>query len=143
MTAQLLPQICILIFLVILGLIIGSFLNVVIYRLPRGASLVSPRSSCVNCSRVLGVFDLIPFAGYIMLGGRCRYCRAPISPRYPLGEVLAAVIIIFTYMIFNFSPLFFNYTVLFYILQVISFIDLEKYIIPNRLILPLLIWSLI
>jgi len=116
---------------------------VAIYRLPRGASLISPRSSCANCGRVLGVFDLIPVAGYIMLRGRCRYCRAPISPRYPLGELLAAVIIIFTYVTFNFSPLFIKYTVFFYILQVISFIDLEKYIIPNRLILPLLIWSLI
>ena len=143
MTTQLLLQICVFIFLLMLGLVIGSFLNVVIYRLPLGASLISPRSSCVNCGRVLGVFDLIPAAAYIMLGGRCRYCRAPISPRYPFGELLAAMIIIITYIIFDFSPLFFKYTVLFYILQVISFIDLEKYIIPNRLVLPLFIWSLI
>lgn len=143
MSIQLLLEICILVFLFILGLLIGSFLNVAAYRLPNGASLISPRSSCVTCGRALGVFDLVPIAAYIVLKGRCRYCRAPISPRYPVGELLAAVIIIFTYTLFGFSPLFFKYTVFFYILQVITFIDLETYIIPNRLVLTLLLWSLI
>ncbi len=74
------------------GLIVGSFLNVVIYRLPRGESLVRPGSHCPSCRGAIAVYDNIPVFGYLWLGGRCRSCRARISPRYPAIELLTGLV---------------------------------------------------
>lgn len=73
-----------------LGLIIGSFLNVMIYRLPRGETLLRPRSHCPACEHPLSIIDLIPLLGYLFRRGRCAYCSEPISLRYPLVELLTA-----------------------------------------------------
>lgn len=70
----------------VIGLVIGSFLNVCIYRFPRGKSIVSPPSACGNCGHRLGVLDMIPVLSYFMLGGKCRYCGMPYSARYALVE---------------------------------------------------------
>jgi len=74
-------------FFFLCGLCFGSFLNVIVYRLPKHLSLVSPPSRCPSCKRRLGVIDLVPLAGYLIIGGRCRSCGIKISPRYPLVEL--------------------------------------------------------
>ena len=74
----------------VIGLVVGSFLNVCIYRLPEGKSIVSPPSACGNCGHRLGVLDMIPVLSYFLLGGKCRYCSMPYSPRYALVELLTA-----------------------------------------------------
>ena len=84
----------------VLGLIIGSFLNVCIYRLPERRSIAWPRSSCPHCGRRLAPRDLVPVLSYLRLGGRCRYCREPISPHYPIvdlatGMFFAAVVAVY------------------------------------------------
>lgn len=73
------------------GCCMGSFYNVCIYRLPRGESLVKPRSHCTSCGHTLGVYDLVPVVSYLALGGRCRYCKSSVSPRYMLVEVLCGI----------------------------------------------------
>lgn len=128
-------------FLTLIGLIIGSFLNVVIYRYPRSKSLLFPLSTCVQCNKVLHAYDLIPIFSFIYLKGRCRHCGVNISWRYPLVEFLTALIFINSYLNHGFNPLFFKYAVIFSMLLVISFIDLDKGIIPNHLVLLLFLWS--
>src|SRR6266550_4282072 len=86
-------------FLFILGACVGSFLNVVVWRLPRGESLVSPPSHCPKCNHKLAWFDNVPILGWIMLRGRCRYCAAPISPRYPIVEFATAALFAATYLL--------------------------------------------
>jgi len=76
----------------VLGLLIGSFLNVVIHRLPRGESLLHPGSHCPACNAKIAPWDNVPVLAWLWLGGRCRRCRAPISPRYPLIELLTALV---------------------------------------------------
>lgn len=73
------------------GLVIGSFLNVVIYRLPRGQSVVAPASRCPSCGTTLRALDNVPVLSWLLLGRKCRYCRAPISARYPAIELLTGV----------------------------------------------------
>src|SRR5687768_13805457 len=78
----------------VLGACIGSFLNVVIYRLPLGQSVVSPPSRCPNCSYRLKWYDNLPIIGWVLLGGRCRQCKNPISIQYPIVELITAVLFI-------------------------------------------------
>ena len=78
--------------LIILGLLTGSFLNVLIYRIPRGQAFVLGRSRCTHCQHDLGILDLIPLASYLFLRGKCRYCKASISIQYPLVEIASALI---------------------------------------------------
>lgn len=94
-------------FLFALGACVGSFLNVVVWRLPRGQSLVSPPSHCPKCQHPLAWFDNIPVFGWILLRGKCRYCREPISPKYPIFEFVTGAIFVFYYVmffIFNIGP---------------------------------------
>ena len=83
--------------LVVLGLVIGSFLNVCIYRLPRGESIVSPRSHCPSCKAFLRWFDNVPLLGYVILRGYCRECKSVISPVYPLVELSTAILFVVQY----------------------------------------------
>lgn len=76
----------------LLGSIAGSFINALSYRLPRGISMVSPRSSCPKCQHVLGIPDLLPILSYLWHGGRCRHCRTPYGPRYLYIELLMAIL---------------------------------------------------
>ncbi|HYF82819.1 MAG TPA: prepilin peptidase [Clostridia bacterium] len=76
------------------GCCAGSFYNVCIYRLPRGESLVRPRSHCTSCGHALGFLDLIPVLSYLTLKGRCRYCKSVVSPRYMLVEIICGIMFV-------------------------------------------------
>ncbi len=121
----------------ILGLVIGSFLNVCIYRIPRGKSIVYPPSSCPSCGLRIKWYDNIPVLSYIVLKGRCRYCKSRISPVYPLVELLTAVYSLLVYLKFGITLNTAFYLIFGYILIVASFIDFFHYIIPDSLTLSL------
>ncbi len=124
------------VFVFLLGLIIGSFLNVCIYRIPRNVSIVLPSSRCPSCNALIKPWDNIPIFSYFFLGGRCRICKSKISLTYPLVESLNAVFYVFILWRFGFSwytPMYFMFSST---LIVISFIDLEFQIIPDKITLP-------
>lgn len=127
------------IFITILGLIIGSFINVCIYRIPSGKSIVSPPSACTGCGSKLKALDLVPVASYIFLKGRCRYCKAAISPRYPLIELLTSVVFLCLFIKFGLSIPFAAYAFLMSILIAVFFIDIDHRIIPDKLVLTAII----
>jgi len=123
-------------FVAALGLAVGSFLNVCIYRLPRGESLVAPRSRCTSCGTQLRWRDNVPVLSYLLLAGRCRTCRAPISPMYPVVEVSAALVAVVSYVRFG-PTLFFVSRVAFALALIVLFvIDLRHRILPNRITVP-------
>ncbi|HEX3015938.1 MAG TPA: prepilin peptidase [Desulfobacteria bacterium] len=124
-------------FIVLLfGLIIGSFLNVCIYRIPRQESIAWPGSHCPDCGYVLKWYDLFPVLSYIFLGGKCRQCRSHISWRYPLVEALTGMLFVLAYRYDGLSAGLIVHLVFLCLLVVIAFIDLEHLIIPNKLVLP-------
>jgi leader peptidase (prepilin peptidase)/N-methyltransferase len=127
------------------GLIVGSFLNVVIYRLPReGLAVSSPkRSFCPSCHNQIAWYDNIPVFSWILLRGQCRSCRTPISIRYPLVELVSGLL---SFIIFYGEGLSFRYAAYFYFsmcLTAIAFIDLEFMVIPDILVRPTYIIGLI
>ncbi|MEF9933804.1 MAG: prepilin peptidase [Clostridium sp.] len=111
------------IFVFILGLIIGSFLNVCIYRIPREESISYPPSNCTGCNSNIMWYDLIPVLSYIILRGKCRHCREKISIQYPIVEVLTGVLFTLIYLEFDFTYRFFFFTILTAVLIVTGFID--------------------
>ncbi|NLO08185.1 MAG: prepilin peptidase [candidate division WS1 bacterium] len=116
----------------LMGAAIGSFLNVVIFRLPRRESLVYPRSRCLSCGEELGVIDLVPVLSYLGLRGRCRHCRRSYSPRYMLVEAFTGLAAVGALQLFGptlKAPLLF---IVFCCLVVVFFIDLDHYIIPDE-----------
>jgi leader peptidase (prepilin peptidase)/N-methyltransferase len=119
----------------ILGFCIGSFLNVVIYRLPRGESIVTGRSHCTHCGKMIAWYDLVPLVSYLLLGGRCRDCNASISWRYPLVECLTAGLFLVLYLHFGPTMALLKYLFLSALLVAVSFIDIEHFLIPNSLVL--------
>lgn len=121
-------------FVCILGLVIGSFLSVVIWRVPRGESIVTPPSHCGSCGTRLKPLDLVPVLSYLFLRGRCRYCHERISLRYPLVEILTAALLAGLYVQAGFGWTFGFYGVLFIILTAVAFIDLDHQIIPDGLV---------
>ncbi len=121
----------ILIFL--LGLILGSFLNVVIYRLQRGLSIVFPGSSCPVCKKPIRFYDNIPLLSYILLKGRCRQCGSSISWRYPFVEGLTALCLLALYLKYGITFQFLSYGILILFLIPISFIDIDKGLVLNKL----------
>ncbi len=123
------------------GLLLGSFLNVCIYRIPRGESIVFPPSHCPQCQHRLGPLELIPLLSFLWQRGRCRHCSAPISWRYPLVELLAAVLLSIVYLRFGWSPELVYYSGLTALLLVISFIDLDTMVIPTQLVGVGMVWA--
>jgi leader peptidase (prepilin peptidase)/N-methyltransferase len=124
------------IFIIIVGLIIGSFLNVVIYRLPLEKSIVSPRSFCPNCQIPIAFYDNIPIIGFIVLRGRCRSCRSKISFQYPLVEIITAFSFWFTFQVYGESILYTVFTCAFFcFLIALALIDLKHMILPDELTL--------
>lgn len=128
--------------LALLGLFFGSFFNVVIYRYREGLSIVQPRSFCPHCKSALQIADLVPVFSYLFLRGRCRYCRKPISFRYCVVELAAAVLFIAPYWRFGLSVDLLKYIPLLSLLLIISLIDLDTKKIPNKFVLIILAWSL-
>jgi leader peptidase (prepilin peptidase)/N-methyltransferase len=121
---------------ILFGATIGSFLNVCIHRLPLRESLVWPGSRCPHCAAPVRWYDNVPLLSYLWLWGRCRDCRAPISARYPLVEGLNAVGYGLIAWRFGFTVLAMVYAVLFSALLVVSVIDLDHMIVPDRVTLP-------
>ncbi len=124
------------IFAFIFGSVVGSFLNVCIYRLPREESIVFPPSRCPSCGKGIRFYHNIPIFGYLALGGKCADCGARISPVYPLVEALAGVMAVAVLAKFGLTIDAVFYLALIYALIVITFIDLEHMIIPNVITIP-------
>ncbi len=127
----------------IYGLIIGSFLNVCIYRIPLGISVVFPRSACPSCGKPIKAYDLIPVISFLILRGKCRNCKAVIGWQYPLVELLAGVLTGVLYLKFGLSIIFLKAVILCYLLIIVSFIDLKYKRIPNLITYPGIIIALI
>jgi leader peptidase (prepilin peptidase)/N-methyltransferase len=126
-----------------LGLIFGSFFNVLIYRMPRGLSIVRPGSHCTSCGRPIKFYDNIPVLSYLLLKGRCRSCHASISWRYPAVELLTALCLVSISLRYGWSVQTIAYGVLVLFLIPISFIDIDNGLILNRLTIPGFILGLI
>jgi leader peptidase (prepilin peptidase)/N-methyltransferase len=124
-----------------LGLIIGSFLNVVAYRLPRGESLVKPRSRCTSCGTEVRALDNVPLLSWLALRGRCRHCQAQISARYPIVELVTGVVFALVAVARGLHPELLLDLPFAAMLIAVANIDLEHRIVPNRILLPLAIWA--
>ena len=125
-----------LVFIFILGTIVGSFLNVCIHRLPRGESVIYPASHCPACGQKLRGLELVPVAGYFILGGRCRYCKKPISFRYPLVELMTGALfagVALAFPLVSFPLEFFAYLIFSSLMIIVFFTDLEQQIIPDSI----------
>ncbi len=130
----------------IFGLMAGSFLNVVIHRLPRGLSVVRPRSSCPSCRRPISWIENVPIASYAALRGRCAGCGARISPRYPAVEAVGGALAVLAVLRFGFTAdAAFAYAFLM-ALTAVTLIDWDFRIIPDRISIPFILaglaWSL-
>jgi leader peptidase (prepilin peptidase)/N-methyltransferase len=130
------PEPLVILFVVLFGLCIGSFLNVCMYRLPRRESLVSPGSRCTSCSRSLSWYENIPVASWIVLGGRCRTCRAPVSGLYPAVELLTAATVLGAYLLYGLTALGIVRALFACSLIVLFVTDLQHKILPNVITLP-------
>jgi leader peptidase (prepilin peptidase)/N-methyltransferase len=120
----------------ILGLAIGSFLNVVIHRVPRGESLITPASHCPSCDAAIKTRHNIPLLSWLVLRGRCATCATPISARYPLVEALTAGLFIAVTLRFGFTAELPAYLYLAAITVALALIDLDAYRLPNAIVLP-------
>ena len=116
----------------IFGSIIGSFLNVCIYRLPKGRSVIFPGSHCPNCTAKIHWYDNIPILSYMILGGKARCCKAKISFRYFIVEVLTAAALLVLFISFGLTPKFFAYSIMVSGLIVATFVDFEIQEIPDE-----------
>lgn len=130
---------------VVVGLVWGSFLNVVIYRLPREKSLVRPPSSCPRCGRRIKWYDNIPVLSYLILRGKCRFCGEKISPVYPAVEALTAAcfFIIYFHNLRYFDLQFFADCIFASSLIALGFIDFFHQIIPDHISIPVLVLALV
>ncbi len=129
----------------ILGLCIGSFLNVVIYRLPNNMSLATPSSHCTNCGYSLKWFDNIPVFSYLFLGGKCRKCKAKISPRYMIVEIVSCVFYLLSVLVFWETSIVYSIisALTSSVLICVFFIDLEHMYIPDRFQIIILAFGLV
>lgn len=130
------PDAILLGYALLLGLCVGSFLNVVIYRLPLGQSLVSPGSRCPKCGYQLRWYDNVPVLSWALLGGRCRRCRTDISIQYPVVEIVTGLLFVLVVWLTPVGPLLVSRLLLVAILIALFGIDLEHQILPNSITLP-------
>ena len=127
----------------VFGAVVGSFLNVCIHRLPLGTSIVRPRSACPHCGRPLAWFENIPIVSYLALRGRCRSCRAPISPRYPTIEALTGAMFALVWWYYGPGMLLVSRLVLGCALIVLFEIDREHQLLPHAVTFPGIIVGLL
>jgi leader peptidase (prepilin peptidase)/N-methyltransferase len=127
----------------VFGLLLGSFLNVCIYRLPQGLSVVTPRSACPSCKQPIAFYDNLPVLSWLILGGRCRHCKERISPRYLLIELLTGLLFLACYWYFGLTLSTLKYCTLAFLLLGLIFTDAETKILPDKLTLPGLALGLI
>src|SRR5246127_4546169 len=114
----------------------GSFLNVCIYRLPLGLSVVTPSSACPNCKQAIAFYDNVPVLSWLILRGRCRHCKTPISPRYLLIEVLTGALFVACYSYFGLTLATLKYCTLSFLLLGLIFTDAETKLLPDKMTLP-------
>jgi leader peptidase (prepilin peptidase) / N-methyltransferase len=119
------------VFVFLFGLIIGSFLNVCIVRIPAHKSVVTPVSACTKCGAPIRPYDNIPVVSYLLLGGKCRGCKTPISPIYPLVELLTALLIYACYRTFGLTAEGLKWAVFSALMIVLVFTDLRERILPD------------
>lgn len=127
----------------ILGLIFGSFANVCIYRLPKGKSIIYPSSFCPNCNKPIKWYDNIPLLSYIILKGKCRYCKNKISIRYFIVEFLTGLLFLLIYKKFGLSYLNFVFDIFILSLIIISFIDIDTFLISDVIVIPCIFLGLL
>lgn len=118
------------------GLVVGSFLNVVSYRMPRGESLIAPGSHCPRCGTAVKPYDNVPVIGWLLLRGRCRACRERISARYPVVELLSAALAVAVVLVKHSAHDIVLGLVLVAVLVPVALIDLDHRLIPNKITLP-------
>ena len=125
-----LPTILLYIVVFLYGIVIGSFINVLIYRIPKKENIVTTRSHCMNCGYQLKWYDLVPLFSYLVLGGKCRKCKAHISVQYPVIEALNGVLYLIVFWKYGMSVDSLVYCLLFSALLALSVIDFRTYEIP-------------
>lgn len=130
-------------FILFFSLLIGSFLNVCICRIPNDQSIAFPPSHCTSCEHRLGAMDLIPLLSFVFLRGKCRYCKSTISIKYPLVELTNALFYMLLYLKFGLTLEYISYAILSSILIIIFFIDLDHQIIPDSLVIAILVISIL
>ena len=127
----------------LLGALIGSFLNVVIHRLPLGESLVSPGSHCPSCGAPVRTRDNVPILSWLLLQGRCRDCGAPISPRYPIVEAITAAAFAAVVAIRGFDDDLWLELPFVACLIALAGIDLDHKLLPNKIVYPMAVWGVV
>jgi leader peptidase (prepilin peptidase) / N-methyltransferase len=123
--------------------VLGSFLNVVIHRLPRGESLVHPRSRCPSCETQIAGYDNIPIVSWLVLRGRCRHCGARISPRYPAVELITALVFAAVVLVRGFDDDLIIELPFVAALIALAGIDLDHKLLPNKIVYPLAAWGVV
>ncbi len=131
------------IIIVVFGFAWGSFLNVLIYRIPRDMSIIQPASSCPSCRKKIKVYDNIPIISYLILGGKCRYCKAKIPLTYPLVEFLTPLSFVLLYIHYSLSFFFFASCLFASAMIVLGFIDFFHMILPDEITLPGLVLAIV
>ncbi len=129
-------QLLIALYVAVLGLLVGSYLNVVIYRIPLGLSTVLPRSRCPACGAPIRALDNLPVLSFLLLGGRCRSCGAGISWRYPLIEACTSLVMVGCYVAFGLRPQALVAAVFACLMIVLAMIDADHMILPDRITWP-------
>jgi prepilin signal peptidase PulO-like enzyme (type II secretory pathway) len=143
MTANIFMTALITLYVFIIGTVIGSFVNVIIYRLPNNQSIVRPRSHCPNCNTALNWKQLLPILSYIIQRGKCSNCHQPISKQYPLIEFVAGIIFVLIFIVLGFTWLTLVYWILAASCIAIFMIDYQYMIIPDKLNLFIFILGII
>ena len=134
--------------LAVVGLILGSFVNALVWRMHEGLSVAHGRSMCPHCKHTLAARDLVPVFSWLMLRGKCRYCKKPISPQYPLVELATSGLFVASYIwwpsVFTGSQeaIFVLWLAILVGLVALAVYDIKWFLLPNKLIYPLSAWRL-
>lgn len=120
----------------VFGLALGSFLNVCIHRLPRGLSVVSPRSACPSCNTPIAAYDNIPVLSWLILRGRCRRCHERITPRYAIVELICGLLFLFVFLYFGLTLATLKYFLFSFLILGLIFTDAETHLLPDKMTLP-------